>query len=735
MQISASRTLAVAALLLAPALAQTGASLQLEGPATRILTEGLTIPIHATPDGEIWAAGPDYKVRLGREIDFIPVLGPDAAASATWTWRTASVRIGTTVLVDAGTHFRAVVAGPKRFELHYRIAPDQELVEAYDIRADGIEQTFVLQQAPGAGSHGDLVVRGAVRTGLSEVGPHATATPRPVPDRGALTFATATGAADARIDYGEAVAVDTTDRRMRMTTRWRAGTIELRLDADALGTARFPLTVDPLISNATLRGEIAPVTGLDTAFDRATREYLVVYDRATSANDGDTFAILTDANLGNPAVVFADVTTTSTTSAHVGYARGTARWLVAYRETSTVGTSRVRVHDRASGSRSFSSRSQLLTTGLVLAGPVVGGDDTNLGSTALIALAGINAVTAYAYDVANGRIARVESFTPAIIPQQLAINRSGTDGWLLAFSGIAANGANEELHMARFSSAGRLRGSGNAIVDPGRRLTRPAVAGRDGRFLITCESGLPVSFQDTIRAVQVDWGSSTFPATTSRAVIAPNTPVSNYAVEFDVNTASHWTLATARSSNWYATRIGFDLERAEELVIGQRLPADDVLAIAMDPFNRRCALVLPQSRPNPAIRGAIVAAHPEQFVRAGNGCGGSIARNGWATRGSESFGVRLQGGTSGTNAVLFFAAGPANLPLDGLGLPGCALLVDPVTTVPFPAPVSGFFGIATVPLPIPSKTVGTLFFQWVFPQPGANAFGMLTTERLEVTLR
>lgn len=147
----------------APALPTPGAG-SVAGESARLPAD-LVVPIHTHPAdptfGEygVWAGGAGYKVRFGDDVTFFPRLGKSAPRNLPLTWRTRTVTVGGRVLVDADVVCNAGATGPTRFE--YRRGP---VVEAYDVRADGIEQTFVLAQRPAIA--GDLVVEGTLSTEL-----------------------------------------------------------------------------------------------------------------------------------------------------------------------------------------------------------------------------------------------------------------------------------------------------------------------------------------------------------------------------------------------------------------------------------------------------------------------------------------------------------------------------------------------------------------------------------------
>ena len=121
------------------------------------------VPIHSQTDDDgarygVWGAGADYKCSFHDGMAFVPYLGRDYPVTRSLRWRTVSAKIGATEL--------CTVAAPRARWHDCRAEFDLGgLTEAYDLRLDGVEQTFVLATRPAAA--GDLVIRGAVATALS----------------------------------------------------------------------------------------------------------------------------------------------------------------------------------------------------------------------------------------------------------------------------------------------------------------------------------------------------------------------------------------------------------------------------------------------------------------------------------------------------------------------------------------------------------------------------------------
>ncbi|MBX3464236.1 MAG: hypothetical protein KF830_13775 [Planctomycetes bacterium] len=231
------------------------------------------------PDGTplgAWAAGTDFKCGwVDGAFTLVPYLGQQAPRNLPWTWRTTAVAIGEVDLRQGEA------ARPAHGEA--RLAAVAGLVtECWDVRPEGVEQSFVLAARPASG---DLVVRGRIDSPLRA----AAREPRVAP----LVFADPERRAELR--YGTALAIDADGRRQAMTTAFDGDHIELRLPAAELATLRFPLLVDPLLNVYVIAtGPLPAGSGItDSCIDRvdaaSTSTMVRAEVRWASITDGDLF--------------------------------------------------------------------------------------------------------------------------------------------------------------------------------------------------------------------------------------------------------------------------------------------------------------------------------------------------------------------------------------------------------------------------------------------------------------
>jgi len=253
-------------------------------PASLLEASTLLVPLHSHRDDPVlgayglWAAGPDYKASFHDGFTFYPRLGPTQPDNLPLRWQTESIRVGEQVLVDghsepAGWH------DAWRCELRYH-----GVTEAYDVRRDGVEQTFVFAAPPRI--HGDLVVTGRVRTPL-----HVLPVVSAMAD---LVFVDESG--QPRVRYGAATAVDALGQRTPVPTSFDGTHIRLTIDGTWLARAQFPVVLDPLTAPVSIHSDPTSLGVYDIAvgFESESSQFnvMVVFSRASSSTDFDVFGLL-----------------------------------------------------------------------------------------------------------------------------------------------------------------------------------------------------------------------------------------------------------------------------------------------------------------------------------------------------------------------------------------------------------------------------------------------------------
>ncbi|MCR9243685.1 MAG: hypothetical protein NXI31_01550 [bacterium] len=223
----------------------------------------------AAAGAELWADAAGYKAVFGAEhVEFVPAFGPRAARNYPIRYELESIGRG---------RVRQVVEAASRSHRGLQVEFARgTLIERYEVREDGIEQSFVVRQPPLG--PGDLIVRGRLTSDLPAV-PHAGGLRFEGPGVGACTLGAVTG-------------IDANGRRVGGTIRFDGEVVEYILPSAWVETARFPVVVDPLIGSTAAIPD--PATGLhelpDVAYDETHDVYLVVFVRQWSAVDFDVHA-------------------------------------------------------------------------------------------------------------------------------------------------------------------------------------------------------------------------------------------------------------------------------------------------------------------------------------------------------------------------------------------------------------------------------------------------------------
>jgi hypothetical protein len=224
-----------------------------------------------TGEGALWARGASYKASFDasgatyfpafgkRQPHNVPhALSPDVVSIGgepiAFERRAAALRAGDRVEMDRGA-----------------------FVEAYDLRPQSVEQTFVFSSLPRAG---DLVVHIPVASELAGL-----------QCADGIEFSGEFG----RVNYGRATAIDAQGRRAAATTELENGAIRIRVDAGFVATAALPLVIDPVVTTFPIDNSAHDNYWADSAYDAGNHRWLVVYEEWYSSTDRDVaYAFLND---------------------------------------------------------------------------------------------------------------------------------------------------------------------------------------------------------------------------------------------------------------------------------------------------------------------------------------------------------------------------------------------------------------------------------------------------------
>lgn len=216
-------------------------------------------------DGTALSAGADYRVHfVPGSVTFTPAASPADPAAEPVQFTLVAVQRG-----DERLWTGPASDTPTASDHQVRYARSQDLTEVYDLRADGVEQSFVLAQKPAG--HGDLVVRGAIQTRLPLAG---------YSDDGVRFERDGSG-----VYFGAITGIDHHGATVRGSIRAGADFVEWILPASFVDHCAYPLVLDPLIGSAF---SIASTSGTDdvqpnVAYDTTSDRYLVVWNVVQTA--------------------------------------------------------------------------------------------------------------------------------------------------------------------------------------------------------------------------------------------------------------------------------------------------------------------------------------------------------------------------------------------------------------------------------------------------------------------
>jgi hypothetical protein len=346
-------SLSLSGLLAAQAPATTDAPIPLEG--------AFRAPLHREDGAGIalWGSHDAYKVRVDADgATFTPALGMQRPHNLPVHWRTTALGGQPTGAATAVGHT------DWRAELQH-----DGVVEAFDLRADGLEQTFVFAAQPQLPGGDDYRIEGVISSPL-----HAAARR---PAHAPITFTDAAG--DAVVRYGAAIAIDAHDRHLPLATSFDGERLSIHVPTDWLRQAAYPVVVDPLLSRVTVvAGSSGSVLTVQTAVDDDNDRMVVAYSRAISASDLDAFARRTSLNFGLTSLIYVENGTTSTKDVSVAWSDSDDQWLLAF-GMQNANSSWVRIHLHPTASASTQGGSNLTVPqpgGYEYQRPVVSGHTT-----------------------------------------------------------------------------------------------------------------------------------------------------------------------------------------------------------------------------------------------------------------------------------------------------------------------------------------------------------------------
>ncbi|MCR9243486.1 MAG: hypothetical protein NXI31_00535 [bacterium] len=724
-------------------------------PAEAVALPGDLTPIHtAATDGDqaygIWAAGPGYKASFHNGMTFVPYLGRDYPQNQPLAWRTVSATVGA---FELATEQPTAVHSEYRFE--YRLGG---IIEAYDVRTDGLEQTFVVDALPG---DGDLVITGAVTTGLRA--PELPAAHQ------ALTFTDANGNPITR--YGAAIAFDAGGRSIPLTTGYTEGRITLTVPGAWLANAALPVVVDPLLTRVqVITGTEVGAIDIGRDDESNNDNVMMAYIRYASATDGDLIARLMDDDYSGSSQVYTDLTTNwSTDAASCAFVGGADRWVIAMRRyffNANPTFSRVRCHAHAKGNNTLETGYAALNNpGRNDWRPDVGGVESyRSGDEAIVVFQSENngvgamsntstsAVNGVIFEPANGNngsfgqtfVIRDSAILDCERPSVNKVAEGGASySWVCAMQVYNNPIATDDWDVLarRIDNDGNV-GSGSWFSDLNAQGTHhqlgPVVEGSDGRYAVTFATvDVASTPQKTttiagkeIRIERFNWLHGA-----NGPLINVHQPKTLYAsnnrrleatgLAYDTRDESHWvasyrSIVPAGAGAAYCARVGYNgapTEADVQLFYQAGEPVTPV-ACVFDNDHDDFLLAYGAASPSHPIYG-----HTLEYVTTVNTANGqacSLATIEWLGNqqiGSEFNRLRIDNNGTPVGHFVIVAVGTTNLPIVHPSVfPGCRLLVQAsgpgyLTTLPFQYGPTATYTIA---LPEWLDPMTFYFQDWMF---------------------
>jgi hypothetical protein len=668
----------------------------------------------ALVDGQLWGGGTDYKV-LFRDggFELTPALGRAAPRNFPLAFELESIeRGGVPVLAPDG---RSPAELGEDGVVRYAHAGGIE--ERYELRADGVEQSFVFTEPlPGTG---ELVVRGRLASDLAApLGEHSQLEFR-VPELGGVRF-------------GAVAGLDARGQTAPGSLRYDGAAIELVLPAAFVDRAAYPLVLDPLIGSAfDIPGsgdhdESRP----DVAYDNGTGLYLVVWQREFSATDFDIHGqrVLTSGALTGGLIFVENASNTYATSPTVAYVALTRHFLVAWQEKTTGSYNIV--------SRAVNGPDGALSSPLTLASSSAdefdadaGGERTTADDDVLVVWerqdAGIYGAQVTVPVTGNPFIVGNFTITTDSRAYRPAISKSGgDDGRLLVAYNLLYAAGDVDVYVALLDRNGALMDGPQGLVTSVDSESEPDVDGDGDTWIVAYVRSSGSDSEVYCQRLLFNGFSSTLLYSTSAAITSDS--VNQY------NPAVAWT----PGKTFVAWQHEFDLFNSDVYVRGID-PNDCGTCEATLPLD---ASTLWEGVPKLASQYSggstgdqvlatwysgistlfgidsadIEAQRLEAFgggsvVNMGGGCGGggSISTSGAVAAGNPSFKVLVSGADPLATLGLLVVKVPTAMYSCG----ACSVMLAPSQ---FSVPLFAGAGSQTVPLPCDLGLVGAqLDTQWV----------------------
>ncbi len=724
-------TVLLALIATAPAAAQPNASLP--------LSEDFVIPVHRPESGTdsltaeslgIWAGGTTYKCRLDGGFVFFPVLGPSYAHNLTFGWTTESIAFGDAQSLANGRASEHGI-GTQRYEYRW----PSGTVEAYDIDASGVEQTFRIPNPPRVA--GDLVVTGRVHGELTA--PDCEAEHR------ALWFYGPRGRA--LVEYGTATAIDANGNAMPMTTSFDGERVRLRLDAASVANATFPLLVDPtIVATDPIRSVGMTAIG---SMQGGTRPLMIVHTRINSSTDHDVIARNANNEFQLQQLSWVDIGTYDSRRVAVGAVPNRGRFVIACERRHGPSTDLVLRGQRASSFGPGSGGTAVITAATAehYRNPALGGQQPGLfgGNDAVVTFNHVttnHAIAARMFDPEFGTITTLPNLAVVQVETRPAINPMALDEWVVCWDEQV--GQTRRVLAKKITSQGLVGIQSETLYSGTSEIPVDVkVAGGDGYYFATWES-TPIGLgAHRIRGRRFDWPENqAFSSGDFRSIdLGATSGYTNEGLDFDRFSDSHWVSTFTRNDalvrSAYAVRVGANggvIEAIQPHGSTAHRPFNtSVVFDHSGSENERFQVLYATDDSAFTLYGHEFGYDPVVFDHVPYGASCQLVQDEYADpakAGSRQFSVSL---VQPTNAIAALAIGTQStkLPLDVVGMTGCSLLIDPLTIVASTPSPSGINTVTMRLSDVPPVFLGTFHTQWLYVAPGANPLGVVTNRGVQ----
>lgn len=261
------------ALLLTTLFASTAAA---QGPQSLTQQDGNVMRFEVGHNG-IRTGGSHYRANFATDgFTFTPALGTAAPHTMPLRYAFESVRRGNQTVVAGG----GLAAQPEGVGTRVEYDRGEGVTERYDVRGNGVKQSFVFEQLPGSG---ELIVSGRIH---SELAAPETA------DANTIDFVYGNVGG---VRFEEVIGIDANGARATGTMRWNGLNFDMILPASFVDNAQFPLVLDPLVGTHRMVGTSGNNdSSSDCAWLDSESCYLVAWERKFSNTDIEIRARLFD---------------------------------------------------------------------------------------------------------------------------------------------------------------------------------------------------------------------------------------------------------------------------------------------------------------------------------------------------------------------------------------------------------------------------------------------------------